>query len=167
MTTYIHPLADIHPDATISPDSVRIYAGTRVGATAVIGKGTTIGRNCAIDGTIGNYCKIQEQALIYHGVHIGHWVFIGPAVRTTNDIRPNAYTDDWQDRFRETHIHTGASIGAGSIIVCGNTIGEYAEIGAGSLVTHDIKPRWLAYGSPAHHVRPIPTEAKATMKVEP
>ena len=166
MTTYIHPLADIHPDAEIG-EGVRIYAGTRIGPNAKIGKGTTIGRNCEIDGIVGNYCKIQAAALIYHGVNIGHWVFIGPRFTSTNDIDPDAYTDDWSDRFRETHIGHAASIGAGVVIVCGVTIGKHAKIGAGSLVTHDIKERWLAYGSPAHHVRPLPLVANGQVKVNP
>lgn len=165
MTPFIHPTAEIHPDADIG-EGVRIYANTLVGATAIIGSNTTIGRNCEIHGTVGKHCKIQASALIYHGVSIRNWVFIGPRFTTTNDIDPDAYSEDWGDRFRHTIIDNGVCIGASVTVVCGNTIGEHARIGAGSLVTHSIKPRWRAYGCPAHHIRPIPTEAKATLKVE-
>lgn len=166
MTTYIHPTVEIAEGAQID-EGVRIYAGTRVGPNAVIGKGTTIGRHCEIDGIVGKHCKIQAHALIYHGVVIGHWCFIGPRVTTTNDIDPDAYTEDWTHRFRETHIGHGASIGAGVVIVCGVNIGQHAKIGAGALVTHDVKPNWLAYGHPAHHVRQIPLVGDGKVRVQP
>ena len=75
-------------------------------------------------------------------------VFIGPNVVTTNDIRPMS-TGGWSDRFRKTLIKKGASIGANSTIICGNTIGENSLVGAGSVVTKDVKRNSLVYGNPA------------------
>jgi len=156
----------IHPDAQVAETAV-IYDNCYIGATAVIGEGTTIGAGSEIHGVVGKHCKIQAKALIYHGVTIGHYTFIGPRVTTTNDIDPDAYTDDWQHRFRETNIGHGVSIGAGCVILCGVTIGNHAKIGAGSLVVKNVKERWLAYGHPAHHIRPIPLSASGSVEVNP
>lgn len=146
--------------ATAIIESHRIGAGTKVWAYSHICDGAVIGSNCNIgEGVyigpnvhIGNRCKIQNHALIYEGVTIEDDVFVGPAVVTTNDIEPRA-VGPWEHRFRKTLIKCGASIGANSTVLCGITLGEHSMIGCGSLVTHSVKPYWLAYGSPAHHIR--------------
>jgi acetyltransferase-like isoleucine patch superfamily enzyme len=81
-------------------------------------------------------------------------VFIGPNVVTTNDDFPRAL-GDWSDRFKKTLIKKGSSICANSTIVCGTTIGENAMVGAGSVVTKNIKPNYIAYGNPVRHIRSI------------
>jgi len=155
----------VHPDAIIG-DGCRIYAH-RIGPNARIGYGVTIGAMSEVDCIVGDCSSIQAGALLYHGVTIGKQVFIGPRCTTTNDCLPDALSGDWSDRFRETIIEDGANIGAGVTILCGVTIGAGARVGIGSLVMKDIRPGWLAFGHPAHHVRPIPTTANAKLKVNP
>jgi len=172
--THIHPDShqaaiangcEVHPDAQIG-NFCRIFR-SYIGPNANIGNGVTIGGNSEVDCTIGDDTRVQSGALLYHGVHIGSLCFIGPRCTTTNDCLPDATGRDWSHRFRETHILDGVNIGASVTILCGVTIGKGARIGIGSLVLKDVQPRWVAYGSPAHHVRPIPTIAGGKVKVNP
>lgn len=150
----------IHETAII--ESKRIGLGTRIWAFAHICKGAVIGESCNIaEGVyigpmvqIGNRVKIQNHCLVYEGVVIEDECFLGPNVVTTNDIFPRSL-GPWRHRLRKTLIQRGASIGANSTLRCGITIGEESMIGCGSLVVNSIKPRWLAYGNPAHHIRPL------------
>lgn len=152
----------IHETAIIETDDANIGTGTNIWAFSHVCKNAVIGNNCNIgegvyigpDVHIGNNCKIQNHCLIYKGVIIGNGVFIGPNVVTTNDNFPRA-TGDWQDRFKETIIKDGVSICANSTIVCGIILGENCMIGAGSTVTQNIKPNYIAYGSPCSHIRKI------------
>ena len=96
---------------------------------------------------IGNNVKLQNRATIYQGVKIEDNVFVGPHVTFTNDPYPRSYSPDW--KIAETLVKKGTSIGAGSIIMCSITIGDYAMIGAGSVVTKNLPPHALAYGDPA------------------
>ena len=159
------PNLPIHPSAQIGTNC-RIYAH-RIGPNARIGNNVTIGALSEVDCVIGDGSSIQAGALLYHGVNIGSNCFIGPRCTTTNDCLPDALGGDWSHRFRETHIHDGANIGAGVTILCGVTIGAGARIGIGSLVLQDIRSGWVAYGNPAHHIRPIPTVAGGNVKVQP
>lgn len=127
-----------------------ICEGAKIGVDCVIGERVYIGPNVVI----GDRCKIQNHALIYEGVEIGDEVFVGPAVVTTNDSFPRAI-GPWRDRLTHTKIGSGVTLCASVTIVCGITIGEHAFIGAGSIVDQDIKPGWMAYGSPAHHIRKV------------
>lgn len=150
----------IHPTAIIDTDPTKIGKNTKVWAYSHICKNATIGENCVIgEGVyigpnvkIGNNCKIQNHSLIYDGVEIEDNVFIGPNVITTNDNFPRAL-GNWSDRFRKTLIKKGASICANTTIVCGIVIGENCMIGAGSVVTKNIKDNYLAYGNPTRHIR--------------
>jgi UDP-2-acetamido-3-amino-2,3-dideoxy-glucuronate N-acetyltransferase len=154
-------MINVHETAIVE-DARSIGAGTKIWAFSHVSKGAIIGEGCSIgEGVyigpgvkIGHSCKIQNRAQIYAGVTIGNEVFIGPGVLTSNDIMPKA-VGDWQQRFMETLIEDGVSVGVGSIIICGYKIGKDAVIGAGSLVAQNIKPGWLAYGSPAHHIRKL------------
>ncbi|HEC89507.1 MAG TPA: N-acetyltransferase [Thermoplasmatales archaeon] len=123
---------------------VHIRKGARIGKKCNIGKGVYIDTNVKI----GDECKIQNFATIYKGVEIENHVFIGPHVCFTNDLYPRAFI--WNDeRLEKTFVRKGASIGANSTIIAGVTIGEYAMVGAGSVVTRDVPDYGLALGNPA------------------
>ncbi len=123
----------------------------------MIGRNCILGKGVYIDfGVhIGNNVKIQNRSSVYHGVELESGVFVGPHVIFTNDRLPRAINpdgtlksdDDWE--LGHVLVKEGASIGAGSIIVPGVTIGRWAMIGAGSVVTRDIPDYGLAYGNPA------------------
>jgi UDP-2-acetamido-3-amino-2,3-dideoxy-glucuronate N-acetyltransferase len=153
---YIHNTAIIDCDKNNIGDDTKIWAyshickNVKIGKNCIIGEGVYIGPNVII----GDNCKIQNHSLIYEGVELENDVFIGPNVITTNDIFPRSI-GNWNDRFRKTLIKNGASICANSTIVCGIIIGENAMIGAGSVVTKNIKSNYLAYGNPARHARSL------------
>jgi len=122
-------------------------------------KGCTIGNNCIIgqnvfiaDGVVlGNNVKVQNNVSIYTGVICEADVFIGPSVVFTNVINPRS-TIDRKQEFKTTLIKRGASIGANATIICGNTLGEYCMIGAGSVITKLVKPYALMVGNPAKQI---------------
>ena len=152
----IHPSAEVSEKAVIG-DGTSIWHHAQVREGAVIGKNCIIGKGVYIDTgvSIGDNVNIQNYVSVYHGVAIEDGVFIGPHVCFTNDLYPRAVNpdgslkkaDDWV--VMETRVCRGASLGANSTIRCGVTIGEWAMIGAGSVVTRDVPPFGLAYGNPA------------------
>ena len=99
---------------------------------------------------IGRGSRIQNGVSVYRGVIINKWCFVGPHVIFTNDLSPRAGTTKWE--ICKTHLASGSSIGAGSIITCDISIGRFALIGAGSVVTSNIPDFCLAYGLPARPV---------------
>lgn len=150
----------IHYTSIIESDNIgkntKIWAFTHICKNAIIGNNCIIGEGVYIGPNviIGNNCKIQNHSLIYEGVVIEDDVFIGPNVITTNDNFPKVL-GDWSNRFKKTLIKKGVSICANSTIVCGIILGENCMIGAGSVVTKNIKENYLAYGNPARHIRKI------------
>jgi UDP-2-acetamido-3-amino-2,3-dideoxy-glucuronate N-acetyltransferase len=153
---FIHPTAEVAPDAWIGKGT-RIWNQSQIRTGAHIGADCNLGKNVYIDVDvmIGERVKIQNNVSIYHGVTIEDGVFIGPHVCFTNDVLPRAITpegqikgqDDWM--VGSILVRTGASIGAGSVILPDVTIGEYALIGAGSVVTRSVPAHALMYGNPA------------------
>jgi UDP-2-acetamido-3-amino-2,3-dideoxy-glucuronate N-acetyltransferase len=158
----VTPAATIHPTAEVSPaasigDGCRIWRQVHIREGAAIGAGCIIGAGVYVgaDVRLGNNCKIQNQALLYEGVSLEDGVFVGPQVCFTNDLVPRAVNpdmslksaDDWQ--VTPTLVRQGASIGAQSVVVPGVTIGRWALVGAGSVVTHDVPDHALVYGTPA------------------
>lgn len=147
----------IHPTANVAAQS-HIGQGTKVWINVQIRENASIGDNCILSKdvyvdhgvSIGHRCKIQNSVSVYHGVSVGDDVFIGPNVSFTNDRVPRAFNADW--KITPTKIETGVSIGANSTIVCGVTIGEYAMVAAGSVVTRDVPPYTLVMGNPAKPV---------------
>lgn len=121
-----------------------ILAGSRVGSRCSIGQNVSIGP----DVTIGDGCKIQNNVSVYKGVTLEDDVFCGPSCVFTNVINPRAFIER-KDEFRPTLVKKGATIGANATIICGVTIGEYAMIGAGAVVTKDVPPYALMIGVPA------------------
>ncbi|GAA1041303.1 hypothetical protein GCM10009557_64710 [Virgisporangium ochraceum] len=144
---FIHPTAEVEEGASIGAGTKVWHLG-HVRGSARIGAGCTIGRNVYVDGdvTIGDDVKIQNNVSVYKGVTIESRVFVGPSAVFTNDLRPRA-TGDWA--VTPTLVRTGASIGANATLVCGVTIGEYAMVAAGAVVTKDVAPHQLVAGNPA------------------
>ncbi len=122
---------------------VHIREKAKIGKECVIADYVYVGRGVKI----GNNVKLENRATVYEGVIIKDKVFVGPHVTFTNDLYPRSFSTDW--KIVHTLVKEGASIGAGTIIVCGVTIGEYALVGAGSVVTEDVPPQALVYGNPA------------------
>jgi UDP-2-acetamido-3-amino-2,3-dideoxy-glucuronate N-acetyltransferase len=153
---------NIHSTAEVDA-GVEIGAGTRVWHGAQIRLGARIGRECIIgknvyidtDVILGDRCKVQNNASLYHGLMVEGGVFIGPHAIFTNDRVPRAITpngslkggEDWT--VGKTLVCYGASIGAGAIIVTGITIGRWAMVGAGAVVTRDVPDFGLVVGNPA------------------
>lgn len=147
----IHPTATVDSRAEIGAGS-RIWINVQIRENAKIGSGCILSKDVYIDHavTIGNACKIQNSVSVYNGVTIGDEVFVGPNACFTNDKVPRANNPDWS--VTPTQVKSGASIGANATIVCGITIGEYAMVAAGSVVTKDVEPYSLVMGNPARHV---------------
>jgi acetyltransferase-like isoleucine patch superfamily enzyme len=153
---YIHPSADVHPDARIGAGT-KIWAHTQVRENVEIGAECILGRNVYVDFgiQIGSRVKIQNNVSVYHGVTLEDGVFVGPHVCFTNDLLPRAITPDGKLKGAEDWevspilIRSGASLGANSTIVPGVTVGSFALIGSGSVVTRDVPDHGLAYGNPA------------------
>lgn len=135
-----------------------IGSGTKIWHFSHVLKGSRIGEQCNIgqnvvigpDAIIGNRCKIQNNVSVYPGVTLEDGVFCGPSMVFTNVFNPRAEIRK-MDQLRPTLIRRGATIGANATIVCGHTIGEYAFIGAGAVVTKDVTSHSLVTGSPARH----------------
>jgi dTDP-4-amino-4,6-dideoxygalactose transaminase/acetyltransferase-like isoleucine patch superfamily enzyme len=144
---FIHPTAEVEDGASIGPGT-KVWHLVHVRGTAGIGANCTIGRNVYVDAdvTIGDEVKIQNNVSVYTGVTIEDKVFVGPSAVFTNDLRPRA-TGGWA--ITPTLVRTGASIGANATLICGVTVGEYAMVAAGSVVTKDVEPYRLVAGNPA------------------
>ena len=152
---FTHPSSVVDYGAKVG-SGTSIWHFCHISSTAQIGKNCVLGQNVYIGPQviIGDGVKIQNNVSIYEGVIVEDDVFIGPSVVFTNIKEPRAYINQ-KDRFKSTLIEKGASIGANSTIICGNTIGQYAMIGAGSVVTRDIPEMELWYGNPARFIENI------------
>jgi len=150
-----HPDVFIHSSAVID-DNVQIGKGTKVWHFSHILSGSKIGEHCNIgqnvvvgpDASIGKKCKIQNNVSVYKGVTLEDGVFCGPSMVFTNIYNPRAEIPK-MDQARPTLVKKGATLGANCTIVCGNTIGNYAFIGAGAVVTKDVTDHALMVGNPA------------------
>ncbi len=144
-----------HPSAFID-EGVEIGAGTSIWHVSHVMKGSRIGRNCRIgqnvvigpNAVIGNGVKIQNNVSVYEGVVLEDSVFCGPSMVFTNVHNPRSEIVRMHE-IRKTIVKRGATMGANCTIVCGVTIGEYAFVGAGAVVTKDVPAFGLVYGSPA------------------
>ncbi len=139
-------------------DGVEIGAGTTIWHFCHIMRGSRIGRECRIgqnvvvgpNAVLGNNVKIQNNVSVYEGVVLEDDVFCGPSMVFTNVSTPRCgFSRNRSDDCVPTVVKRGASIGANATIVCGQTIGEFALIGAGSVVTKDVRPYALVYGNPS------------------
>ncbi len=152
----VHPTAEVHPSAQIG-DGTSIWNQCQVRENTVIGANCILGKDSYVDFgvRIGDNVKIQNGALVYHGTTLESGVFVGPGAIFTNDRLPRAINpdgslksdDDWV--VGETTVRYGASIGAGAVILPGVSVGRFALVGAGAVVTKDVPDHGLVLGNPA------------------
>ncbi len=152
----IHPTAEVEDGAQVGAGT-RIWHHAHVRAGAVIGAECNLGYGVYVDAgvVIGNRCKLQNRVSVYHGVTIEDGVFVGPHVAFANDKTPRAVTPegavsedgDWS--VLPTLVREGASIGAGAVILPGITIGRWAMVAAGAVVSRDVPDHGLVTGNPA------------------
>lgn len=153
---FVHEHAEVSPAASVG-DGTRIWAGCAVRDGAVIGEECVLGTGVCVDTDvrIGNRVKVQNSVSVFSGVTIEDGVFVGPHVCFTNDLRPRAVNRDGGLKGAEdwsvvpTLVRTGAAIGANATVVCGVTIGRWAMVGAGAVVTSDVVDHGLVAGNPA------------------
>jgi UDP-2-acetamido-3-amino-2,3-dideoxy-glucuronate N-acetyltransferase len=158
----IHPGAVIHASADVSPQAsigagTRVWHGVQIREDAHIGAECILGKNVYVDFgvQIGDRVKIQNNSSVFHGTVVEDGVFLGPHVVTTNDRRPRAITPDgrlktdaeWE--VGPIHLRYGCSIGAGAIVLAGVTVGRFALVGAGAVLTRDVPERGIVTGNPA------------------
>jgi acetyltransferase-like isoleucine patch superfamily enzyme len=152
----IHPTAEIEPGARIGPNS-RVWHHAHIRAGAIVGADCNFGHSVYVDdgAVVGNNVKLQNRVSVYRGVTLEDGVFVGPHTTFTNDKYPRSVApdgrpvsdEDWQPV--STLVKYGASIGAACVILPGLTIGRWAMVGAGSVVTGDVPDHGLVVGSPA------------------
>lgn len=155
----------VHPSASVE-DGAAVGAGTKVWSNVQVRTGAVVGRNCIfgrnsfvdVDVVVGDNCKVQNNASLYEGVVLENGVFIGPHVIFTNDKVPRAVNADgtlksaadWD--LGRTLVRRGAALGAGTIVVTGITIGEWAMVGSGAVLTKDVPDHALVLGNPGRVV---------------
>lgn len=149
----------VHESSYID-EGVSIGSGTRIWHFCHIQKGAQIGENCSLGQNvnvgnnvkIGNGVKIQNNVSVYEGVELEDYVFCGPSMVFTNDLNPRSKYPKGSEGYKKTLVKYGASIGANATIVCGNTIGKWAMIGSGAVVTKDVPDYALMAGVPAKQI---------------
>ena len=158
-TARIHATADLESDVSVGPRTsiwhrAQVRSGARIGADCVIGRDAFIDEGVVL----GDRVKVQNLALLYHGVTVEDGVFIGPNAILTNDRYPRAITaagelaraDEWT--VSPIMLRHGCSIGAGAVVVAGIEVGRFATVGAGAIVTRDVPVHALVVGSPARRI---------------
>jgi UDP-2-acetamido-3-amino-2,3-dideoxy-glucuronate N-acetyltransferase len=152
MSYYAHPTAVIDEHCTIG-ENVKIWHFSHIMTGCVIGNNCNLGQNVVVSPNVvlGNNVKVQNNVSIYEGLICEDDVFLGPSVVLTNVMNPRSALSR-KNQYKTTLIKKGATIGANATIVCGNTIGEFAFIGAGAVVTKDVAPYALLVGNPAKQI---------------
>jgi acetyltransferase-like isoleucine patch superfamily enzyme len=155
----VHPTASVEEGASVGPGTkiwshVQVRTGARVGANCILGRNSFVD----VDVVVGDNVKVQNNSSLYEGVSLEDGVFIGPHVVFTNDKVPRAVnadgtlksTADWV--LGRTHVCRGAALGAGTVVVTGVTIGEWAMVGSGTVVTKSVPAHALVLGNPGRIV---------------
>lgn len=153
MSVYIHESSYIDNDVKIGEGTkiwhfCHIQSGVEIGGNCVLGQNVNISNNVRI----GNGVKIQNNVSVYEGVELEDDVFCGPSCVFTNDLTPRAAFPKGKENYIRTLVKRGASIGANSTIVCGISIGKYAMVAAGAVVTRDVNDYELVVGIPARRI---------------
>jgi UDP-2-acetamido-3-amino-2,3-dideoxy-glucuronate N-acetyltransferase len=159
---FVHPTAQVHASAVLGEDAkvwnwVQIRERARIGRNVVLSKGVYVD----FDVQIGDNCKVQNHVSVFHGVTLGKGVFVGPHVCFTNDKVPRAVNPDGSQKAADDwivgpiRVDDGASIGANATILPGVTIGRFAMIGSGSVVTRDVPAFGLVVGNPARQIASV------------
>ena len=146
----------VHPTSVVD-EQVYIGEGTRIWHFCHIQSGAVIGENCSLGQNVNvsnnvrmeNGCKLQNNVSLYEGVELEDYVFCGPSSVFTNDLTPRAKYPKGRAGYKKTRIREGASVGANTTVVCGHTVGRWALIGAGAVVTSDVPDHALMLGVPA------------------
>ncbi|RKY04182.1 MAG: N-acetyltransferase [Planctomycetota bacterium] len=149
---FVHPTSIVDEGCQIGEGTKiwhfsHVLKASKIGTHCILGQNVSVGPNAEI----GNQCKVQNNVSIYKGVTLENGVFCGPGCVFTNVYNPRAFVER-KDEFLETVVRTGASIGANATIVCGNTIGKYAFIGAGAVVKKDVRDYAIVAGVPARQI---------------
>jgi UDP-2-acetamido-3-amino-2,3-dideoxy-glucuronate N-acetyltransferase len=148
---YVHKTSIIDDNVEIG-ENTKIWHFSHIQPGAIIGRNCSIGQNVNIANNvkIGNHVKIQNNVSVYEGVELEDYVFCGPSMVFTNVKLPRSeFPQRGSSHYSKTLVKKSASIGANATIVCGVTIGEYAMIGSGAVVTKDVPPFHLVVGNPA------------------
>jgi acetyltransferase-like isoleucine patch superfamily enzyme len=153
---FIHPSADVSDQASVGPGTriwqqAQVRDGARIGSECILGKGVFID----LDVRVGDRCKLENGAFVFRGMNLEDGVFIGPGVMLLNDRLPRAINSDgslksdgdWTVSYGL--VKRGASIGGGALVLPGVTIGSFALVGSGAVVTRDVPEHGIAYGNPA------------------
>ena len=152
MNYFAHPTAVIDDHANIGDDT-KIWHFSHIMSNSELGKKCNIGQNVVVSPKVilGNNVKVQNNVSIYTGVVCEDDVFLGPSMVFTNISNPRSAVIR-KDSYENTIVRKGASVGANATVICGNEIGKYALIGAGAVITKNIKPYALVVGNPAKQI---------------
>ncbi|MGI6091330.1 MAG: acyltransferase [Saccharofermentanales bacterium] len=153
MSFFVHESSYIDDDVEIGEDT-KIWHFTHIQSGAKIGSNCSLGQNVNIANNVvvGNGCKIQNNVSLYEGVELQDFVFCGPSCVFTNDLNPRSKYPKGSSKYVKTLVKEGATLGANSTIICGNSIGKWSMIGAGAVITKDVPDYALMVGVPAKRV---------------
>lgn len=151
----IHECAMVDEGAQVG-EGTRVWANAHICGNAVVGRECNIGQNAYIDNyaVVGNHCKLQNNVNVYDGVTLEDYVFCGPSMTFTNVSTPRCEfpRDRESNYYLKTHVGRGASLGGQCVVVCGHDVGEYALVGSGAVVCHDVPAHAIVVGNPARQI---------------